>query len=309
MQGKAPKAAASKEVTGSSLIPSGHHPELTARDHDVLADLAAYRYLTTAQIARLRFGHLKLAQRRLRRLTDLELVARFQPSPLPRLGFRDWTYRLSPPGAALVARTLGSPLALVKPPIRVPRGETYLAHHRELTEFRIWLDEGCRASGGAFQVHLVPGYEEHRVDGRRRKRVAIPLPSSGGVVVPDAVFCLTRDDGRAALFMLEIDRGTEPFTGTHGNALEAKIRRYAEVFDGKAEEVFSRLFDRPFDGFRVLFVVPDRRRAEGTLRVTVDVGLDPLVWVAVCSDLVGKGDLAAQVWKDRPSGGGRSLIE
>ena len=291
------------------MVPSGHQAGLRPRDHLVLADLAAYRYLTASQIARLRFGHIKLAQRRLRRLVDLQVVERFQSHRLGRLGFREWTYRLSPTGAAVAAEQLGLPLNAVKPPIREPRGESYLAHHRDLTDFRIWLDEGRRQSAGVFEVRLVPGYEEHRVDGRRQRRVAIPRQAGRGGVVPDAVFSLTRNDGRSALFMVEIDRGTEALTGGRSNTIEAKLRRYGEVFDAKAEATFSTMFDREFDGFRVLFVVPDQRRVAATLRIAVDVGFDPLVWVAVKRDFASPGDLAAQIWQDRPAGGGRALIE
>ena len=170
------------------MVLPGHQPALMPRDHHLLADLASYRYLTAAQIARLRFGHIKLAQRRLRRLADLQLVERFQSQQLGRLGFHQWTYRLSSAGAAVAAEELGLALNLVKPPIREPRGESYLAHHRDLTDFRIWLDEGCRRSAGLFEVRLVPGYEEHRVEGRRQRRVAIPSRPERGGVVPDAVF-------------------------------------------------------------------------------------------------------------------------
>lgn len=297
------------DVAKAGLVPSGNHPGVTARDHLVLADLATYRYLTVAQIARLRFGHHKLAQRRLRRLYALRLVDRFQPDPAPRLGFREWTYRLSPAGAQLVARDLGNRSDAVKPPFRPPRGDDYLAHHRELTDVRIWLAQACQASAGAFELSFIPAYEEVSYAGHRRRRVALEGSPGQHTVIPDGIFSLQRRDGRAALFMLEVDRGSEPLAGRHHNAITGKLMRYRKGFEGRAETAFVALFGHEFDGFRVLFVVPDERRARAVLRLAVKVELDPLVWVALRSSLQPAADLFATIWQDRPGGDCRALAE
>ena len=112
----------------------------------------------------------------------------------------------------------------IRPPIRPPQGVGYLAHHRLLTDFRIWLREGCAGPEGEFGYQFVPSYEEVRVEGRRRRRVAIEVPGRKRRLVPDGAFTLVRSaDGKAALFLLEIDRGTEPLSGVHPSSIEKKL--------------------------------------------------------------------------------------
>lgn len=298
MQRHPPQPAEGAPVTRDELAPTKHQPLLTARDHVVLSDLSVYRYLTVAQIARLRFGHRKLAERRMRRLNAFRVVERFQPCAAPRTGFHEWIYRLSLSGAQIVAADEAAAVNSVKPPVRRPRGSDYLAHHRELTDFRIWLHEGCRASSGAFTLDFIPAYEECRSDGRRHHRAGLEIPSLGRALIPDAVFCLLRRDGRAALFMLEIDRGTEPLSGGHPNAISRKLDRYHHAFEARAEASLATMFGHEFKGFRILFVVPDEKRANAVLRLAERIELDPLVWVTTRDTVTISGDLGAPLWLD-----------
>ena len=309
MQRQPPQPAEVASVTRNESVPTKHQPLLTVRDHLVLSDLSIYRYLTVAQVARLRFGHRKLAERRMRRLNALRVVERFQPCAAPRTGFHEWIYRLSPSGAQIVAADKAVPVDSVKPPVRRPRGGDYLAHHRELTDFRIWLHEGCRASAGAFALDFIPAYEECRTDGRRHRRAGVEIPSVGRAIIPDAVFCLHRRDGRAALLMLEIDRGTEPLSGGHPNAISRKLDRYHHAFEAKAETSLAAMFGHEFKGFRILFVVPDAHRANAVLRLAERAELDPLIWVTTRDRVTISGDLGAPIWQDGHSSSPRTLAD
>ena len=309
MQRRTPQLDEVESVTRNEAVQTKHQPPLTTRDHLVLMDLSTYRYITVAQIARLRFGHRKLAERRMRRLNALRVVDRFQPCTAPRTGFHEWIYRLSPSGAQIVAADKSVPAEGVKPPVRSPRGSDYLAHHRELTDFRIWLHEGCRDSAGAFAVDFIPAYEEHRIDGRRHRRVGLEIPSVDRAIIPDAVFCLHRRDGRAALFMLEIDRGTEPLSGGHPNAISRKLDRYRRAFEAGAEASVATVFGHEFKGFRILFVVPDGHRANAVLRLAERAELDPLVWVTTHDAVAISGDLGAPIWQDGHRSPPRTLAD
>ena len=293
-----------------SMVPQRYQVRLTPRDLEISRDLWVYRYLTTSQISRRHFGHIKLAQRRMRQLVKAKLVDRFSAVPSKWAGFEGWTYRLSGEGVKLVAADTGLAREEIRPPIRPPQGVGYLAHHRLLTDFRIWVREGCAGPEGEFGYQFVPSYEEVRVEGRRRRRVAIEVPGRKRRLVPDGAFTLVRSaDGKAALFLLEIDRGTEPLSGVHPSSIEKKLGLYRDAFDREVDCSYGKLFEHSFNGFRVLFLVPDRRRATGVIRVAKRMDLAPIVWAAEDHIVQEPGELTAEVWLDDPKGPPRSLVE
>ena len=268
---------------------------LTPRDREVLADLWRLRYLSTAQVSRLHFGDLKRAQRRLRILHRHGLVDRFQPEASGQTGFRAWWYRLARPGARVVAEDAGLRVEEVLPPSRRPRSQGHLAHHSLLTDVRLWLREGCQASGGEFGYEFIPSYEEVRVKGRRQRRVAIVL-NGAQTVVPDGALLLTRRSGKSALFLLEVDRGTEPLTGRHKATIEKKLGAYASAFDAYAEEHYRDVFQHDFSGFRVLFTLPDGRRLDKVLGLAHRLDFAPLVWATTNQRFQERGDLDSACW-------------
>ena len=272
-----------------------HHIELTERDRGILRDLWLYRYLDSSQIRRLHFSNAQTARRRLRKLLGLQVVSRFKPSDLDRTGFREWTYRLSARGARIVANEHRLKLEQVRPPIRSPNGTRYMAHHRGVTDFRIWLREGCATSQGQFSYEFLPSYDEIRVRGRRRRRISMDLPGRR-VLIPDGVFLLSRAQGCSALFALELDRGTEPMSGSHPNAVSRKLARYRVAFDRRSESTYDRFFSLPFSGFRILCVVPGEPRRQAFLKAADRSDIAPLVWTTVSSSTSSAGDLDAAVW-------------
>lgn len=292
------------------MVPGRHQFRLTPRDLEISRDLWVYRYLTTQQISRLHFGHLKLAQRRMRQLVRAKLVDRFSAVESDSAGFEGWTYRLSGEGVKLLAAETGLAPEEIRPPIRPPHGVGYLAHHRLLTDFRIWLREGCAGTAGGFGYQFVPSYEEIRVSGRRQRRVSLEVAGRKRRLVPDGAFALVRSaDAKAALFLLEIDRGTEPLSGVHPSSIERKLGLYLDAFEQEAERAYGELLGRSFNGFRVLFLVPDRKRASGVVGVAQRMDLLPIVWVAGADMVQRSGDLTAEVWLDGPEGSLRSLVE
>jgi hypothetical protein len=271
-----------------------HPPSLTDRDTRLLQDTGRYRYLTSAQVARLHFSHLKVAQRRLRQLVTAGLLRRFHPSEATKAGFQTWWYALTRPGAREVSATTGLPLAVVLPPTRQPRTGGFLAHHTQTTDFRIWLHEACTPTSG-FSYSYLPSYDETTVNGRRSRRAALPLPGSPGSLVPDGVFTLTHRD-RSALFLLELDRGTEPLTGRHPNAIERKLQAYRTAYDTHAEDHLASLFHASLTGFRILCLVPDPARQARFLELAHRLDLAPLVWVTTTNLTQERGRLDTKAW-------------
>lgn len=272
-----------------------HRPcTLTLRDRALLCDTWRYRYLTSGQVARLHFSHPKVAQRRLRQLVAAGFLRRFHPSEATKAGFQTWWYALTRPGAREVSAATGLPVAAVLPPTRQPRTLGFLVHHTQTTDFRLWLHEACTPSSG-FSYAYLPSYDETTSNGRRSCRAALPLPGSPGSLVPDDVFTLTHGD-RSALFLLEVDRGTEPLTGHHPNAIERKLLAYRTAYDTHAEDHLASVFGADLTGFRILCLVPDAARQARFLELAHRLDLVPLVWVAMTSLTQDRGRLDAPAW-------------
>ena len=113
--------------------------------------------------------------------------------------------------------------------------------------------------------------------------MALSVEGHSKLLVPDGVFTLEREDDRWALFLLEVDRGTEPLTGRHRSSIEGKFTMYRDGFDARGEERYAALFDAELRGFRILCVVPDEKRRDGFLRLAARMDLEPLVWVSTSS--------------------------
>lgn len=282
---------------------------LTPRDRALLGDVWLLRYLTTQQVLRLHFSHPKLAQRRLRLLTRRGFLRRFRAAEAARSGFRMWCYTLAPPSVPIVAQAMGLSHRDVRAVCRPPRSMAFLWHHVLLTDFRIWLREGCRATGGTFGYEFVPAYEETRLNGRRARRVHLPVPEAPRDLVPDGVFALNHRNGKSALFCVEIDRGTEPITGTSPSAIQQKLAVYRTAFHARADAVYGSLFHREFTGFRILFLVPGEQRVTTILNLAERMDLAPLVWLGVHELVRQPGDLAARVWRCHANQPPRSLLE
>lgn len=277
---------------------------VTDRDVEILGDVRTFRYVTSAQLNRLHFGHLKVAQRRLRKLAVLGLVTRFRADASVAFGDQRWIYALSRGGARLLGED-GDP---APPPGRTPTAVPYLAHHEVLTDFRIWLREGTARSGGTFGCRFVPAYEEVRDDGRRRRRVALRTGRSVGDYVPDGVFSLDRRDGRAALFVLEVDRGTEPLRRERGTSVSAKLVSFGAAYD-EGLRAWAALFERSYQGGRLLWVVPDLGRMEAVLHLAEDFDLPGVVWATVTDNLASPGDLRSPIWTVAGRGERHALSE
>lgn len=265
----------------------------TDRDHQLLRDVWQFRYLTSAQVTRCHFRSQKVAQRRLRALTAAGLLRRFAPVEARHAGFQTWWYTLSRAGARHVSKAQGLPLAAVLPPTRIPQSFGFLTHHALVTDFRLWLHEAA-TSAPEFSTHFLSSAPP-RGEGRR---AALPLPS-GRAVLPDGAFVLTRGD-RHALFLLEVDRGTEPLTGRHPSSLARKLAAYRDAYDAQAEAHLAALFQVSVRGFRILCVVPEEKRQRRLVELAAQLDLAPLVWVTTHAVLAERGRLERACWAVRP---------
>src|SRR5262249_46157419 len=178
---------------------------------------------------------------------------------------------------------------------RWPASGGFLAHHERVVDFRIWLAEACAAGG--FSCEFLPSR-----DPRADRSLAIALNTTGRVLIPDGALTLTSPQGRRALFLLEVDRGTEPLRGPHESAIARKFAAYASAYDAGAEEQYREHFGEGWSGFRILCLVPSLARREAFLRLASEHDLAPLVWVALLELTSAPGDLFARSWALRLAG-------
>ena len=239
--------------------------QITDRDIQVVVSVYKYRYLTTSQIQRLHFA--TSAQMAYRRLRILDRNGYLMSFTAP--GIDERLFGLDQDGADLAAEYLRiTPVELnwIRP-TRTPKDYYFLRHFVELNDFRITLTRGCEGAPDIGLLGFIPEYYGERTsDGGVRKYIRDVVCDIQDIAhninhTPDAVTALQKD-GNAALFFIEIDRGTEVVSNEEKGFLKA-IRFYLNylVDDQKKYQRYTQDFRcAPFKGFRVLFVTTSDTR-------------------------------------------------
>lgn len=182
---------------------------LSVRDRAIVDVLDEHEVFTTAQLARLYFTRLDVAQRRLLRLTRLSVLDRFRWR-LP-LGSESWHYVLGPIGAALAAARRDedppSVIAVHRRTLRIAR-RPQLAHLVGLNGWFCDLVADARSHNG----RLAQWWPERRC-----------TEQFGTIVRPDAAATYVEGERRIDFFF-EYDNGTETLA-----RVAAKLARYRDL--------------------------------------------------------------------------------
>jgi len=238
---------------------------LTERDHALLVSLLKYRYLSSRQVERLHFSSHQTATRRLRLLAQAGYVTTFRAH-----GIEEHLAALTEQGAQVVAEELLVPLQQLgwTPRREEPKDYLFLKHFLLCGDVRISLTQGCTLRDSVALLGFIP---EHLGDktpnGGVQKYVRdvvsdIAKPQEKLVHTPDGVFALAREE-RAALFFLEIDRGTETLADAEHGFLKA-LRFYLNYLVTGGYQRYSEDFRilEPFKAFRVLVLTSSERRLQ-----------------------------------------------
>ncbi len=139
-----------------------------------------------------------------------------------------------------------------------PRDYYFMRHFLAINDFRITLKLACEASGIRL-LGFIPDYYGEKTDkGAVTKYIRdvicdVARDRQEVSHTPDGVFALERD-GKAALFFLEIDRGTE-VVGDSDKGVLKSIRFYTNyLLDGKYQRYTKDFGVQEFKGFRSLYV-------------------------------------------------------
>lgn len=135
----------------------------------------------------------------------------------------------------------------------------------------------------------------------KKRKCLIPENPGGSLKIefrPDVTLVLAKNR-QSLLFFVEIDAATESVTGEQ--SIEEKIERYRIYRGTNLYKYWERVFGVKFQGFRLLFVVPDGGRLKQLNRLLSSSASIDFVWVAELDAL--KQGLEGRIWT--PGGSGR----
>ena len=271
---------------------------LTERDSEVLMSVYTYRYLTTAQIERLHFPSRRTAQRRLSRLAGSGLLTYFT---VPAIA--DRIYMLTRRGASHIARSMSiAPDELLWSKRSGPPKDYYfMKHFVGISDFRISLTRATEHSMISLLGFIPEHYGTKHASGRITKYIkdvsfSTREPGERILHTPDAVFAL-ESKGKALLFFLEIDRGTE--TISNPNKGVGKMVRFYEAYanEGRYRGYAQDFGCAAFGNFRLLIVTTTQRRI-GNMRNALGDARNPVhkfFWLTT-SDKVTEASILERQW-------------
>lgn len=267
---------------------------LTARDCRLLESIADCRYLTVAQIERLHFPSEQTTARRLRALTRAGYVTSFR---VP--GLEERFVSITEAGSKLVRETLGRE---VKVPRRRPSDAYFLRHFCALNDLRIAFEAACE-NGDIRLVRFIPEYDgEVSADGTPRKVLqdAVDWDRQGITHTPDGIAVL-ECCGRAALFFIEVDRGTETLSDAE-RGVSKMFRFYLAYLASEGYQRYATMLRLPpFKAFRVLLTTTSETRLQNMRALAGELRFQPahakrFIWLATQASVTEK-TILGPVWR------------
>jgi DNA-binding MarR family transcriptional regulator len=249
------------------------HLRITARDIQLLRNLARLRLSSAAQLAALDGGSAQNVSRALLALFENGYVERPVAQVASRLlyeGSRPTIYGLTRKGAALLRQHGEDVRRRLLDGIDKERGAgwRFIEHTVSIAEFWVGLVLAARERDDLCLLERSEILEDAPKSKRDRLvRLEASIRISGtlrkNAVVPDALFGLRFDDKEENYFMLEIDRGEMPverYKNTQRTYFAKKMLTYYE-----ANRQRRHVYDLGIENFRVLTVTTDKTRVEKML--------------------------------------------
>lgn len=277
---------------------------LMERDVQVILDIYKHRYLSVSQITTLSFPSIQTARRRLRILTADEYVGGFTAA-----GTSETVYYLERKGVEVVASYLRVSLDDLKwtRSTRTPKDYYFLRHFLKANDFRIALTQAVNsADTGVKLLGYIPEYYGERTEkGGSVKYIRdfiCDTHNQSAIIyhTPDAVFALEKD-GKAALFFLEMDRGTEALTNPEKGFLKC-LHFYLNYWVGGKYQRYSEDFRcEAFRNFRTLFVTTSQARVDNMRQAAKDVNIEPsqvkrFIWLTA-DDRLARDSMFQSIWQ------------
>lgn len=286
---------------------------ITARDLAILTEVARFRFLSSAQIARLIGGSEATLLVRLKLLFYHVYLdrPRHQHAQLALFfdeGNRPLVYGLARRGAQLLSEQGAAVDASLDWTTKNARATAaFLAHTLETADAMIAFDEACRASGSAHLIDhhaLVPFMPEatRRLSDPFRCRVevrtagqALPIPIA---VVPDRLFSLAYADGTRHNYALELDRGTMDIRAKRLAGKSSFRRKLIGYFHAWRERRHSERWG--FKSFRILTITTSEKRIASMRAAQAEVthGSVPGLFLYTTQDRLAEHGAFGDAWQN-----------
>lgn len=253
---------------------------LTPASITALRFIAAYRYLTVAQVATVVGCKVKTVSSMLLKLERQHLLGAFGNVGMRGYGKTPKVYFLTKTGHRLLADE-ATHLGFAVSPFRqvnvTKRWSPMMYHRLAALDVMMALERDCAALQRYRLIKTFVEYRRERHGTRARGETTdyVRLPeTSPNRIVPDAGFVLENiDSGKRALFFIEVDCGTERLTTAQPEAVSEtfrhKITQYDWYYYGKRFAARYRPWG-DFTTFKLLVItesaarIANMRRALGT---------------------------------------------
>ncbi len=246
---------------------------ITARDIAILQNIARFRLVSAAQLAKLDGGSAQNVSRSLLALFENRFVERPPAQAASRLlhkGSRPAIYGLTRKGARLLCDQGHDFRRSALDGIDKERGAgwRFVEHTVSVTEFLVELEIAARTRQDLSILNRAEILEDAPDRKRERQvRIGATVRLDGvlrrNAVIPDAVFGLRFNDEEESYFMLEIDRGEMPierYNNLHRTYFAKKILTY---YEASREQRY--IHDLGITNFRVATVTTTPERVEQML--------------------------------------------
>lgn len=241
--------------------------EVTLR---ALSAICSYRYLTVAQVATICGANAKSASEMLLRLERNGLLDHFGNVGIRGYGKTPKVYFLTRQGHALLVEEQEAIGERSQPfrQINVSSRWSPMMYHRLATlDVLSYIERDCRQLSDYDLVGTLVEYRREKVGSRWRKETTDFVAESKGAadkIIPDAGFALRHlKSGKRALFLIEVDRGTERLTTEQSDGdiatFTGKLAQYDRYLaSGRAKDRFPQL--GRFAGFHILIITTSDAR-------------------------------------------------
>lgn len=274
---------------------------LTERERTILTWIVLLQYLPTSQVAVFFNGFANkescyaAVRRSLNRLKKRGLLDAFDEPPSGRNGRPEKIYFIPARIWIPILNVLGIQ-DWEGYSFSIPKSSMFVSHHLGISDFILKWYMAALAKG--LKSDFLAEFYMVRKSKAPEKYITIECqhpfnPKKVLRLVPDCV-CTLEKHGKASLFFVEIDRGTEPMESTKYSRMDirTKLLGYLKFLENRGFARFSHLFGYDFKGFRVLFVTNRVLSIAGLCRRSET---ENIVWVADI-DNITKENIFDPIW-------------
>jgi hypothetical protein len=263
-----------------------------------LRTLAEYGMLTIKQIAALEQIGVRAANKRIKKLSDENLIE-VSPRVLSQSkGRPEIVAALSLKGAQCL-RDEGEIKSDIPLEILTGKSINHIDHQLLINWFRIHLIQTERLiknlDTGFFSA--TTPFLQRRKDGSPIIADAITIDGKQFGFIPDGAFSVhCKEQGKRLLFFLEVDMSTESLTSRKArNNIASKIKNYRQYFSANGYKRYEKAWECRLNGFRLLILANTAQRLESLSRLVREMQPSDFVWLTDQDRMFGMG-LGAKIW-------------